>query len=122
MSRTKTMKSPTRALYHALAAVVSLILIGNGGFAFSDIKQNTSDRFPEGMVWIPGGTFSMGSNDALARRVEQPPHQVEVAGFWMDKTEVTNAQFKQFVAATDYVTTAELAGNASACLETHERH
>lgn len=72
---------------------------------------------PEGMVWIPGGEFSMGSTieseslcgvpgttaDAL------PVHRVSVDGFWMDTTEVTNEQFAKFVAATGYVTVAEQA-------------
>lgn len=61
---------------------------------------------PEGMVWVPGGTFWMGCEncempDAL------PVHLVEVDGFWMDRTPITNAQFAQFVKATGYVTIAE---------------
>jgi formylglycine-generating enzyme required for sulfatase activity len=61
----------------------------------------------EGMVWIPGGTFSMGSTDSLARADESPVHRVRVEGFWMDATEVTNTQFAEFVRATGYVTLAE---------------
>jgi formylglycine-generating enzyme required for sulfatase activity len=56
------------------------------------------------MVWVPGGVFWMGStqfDDA------QPVHKVLVDGFWMDWTEVTNAQFRKFVDATGYVTVAE---------------
>jgi sulfatase modifying factor 1 len=64
---------------------------------------------PDGMVWVPGGEFTMGSDSAEARRVEQPPHRVRVTGFWMDQSEVTNAQFGEFVAETGYVTTAERA-------------
>lgn len=60
-----------------------------------------------GMVWIPGGEFLMGSTDALARPDERPVHRVRVNGFWMDATEVTNAQFAEFVRATGYVTVAE---------------
>ena len=59
---------------------------------------------PAGMVWIPGGSFEMGSK---ILRVEEPVHTARVAGFFMDETEVTNAQFAEFVAATGYVTTAE---------------
>lgn len=59
------------------------------------------------MVWIPGGTFDMGSTDPLARPDESPVHRVRVDGFWMDETEVTNAQFRAFVAATGYITVAE---------------
>ena len=62
---------------------------------------------PEGMVWIPAGTFSMGGDSDQARPDEFPKHFVEVHGFFMDVTEVTNAQFEKFVAATAYVTTAE---------------
>lgn len=62
---------------------------------------------PPGMVWIPGGECTMGSNDGDAREDEKPPHQVKVNGFWIDETPVTNQQFKAFVDATGYVTTAE---------------
>jgi sulfatase modifying factor 1 len=70
---------------------------------------------PPGMVWIPGGAFAMGSNDASASmcslpgvtRDAQPIVRVAVDGFWMDVTEVTNAQFAAFVTATKYVTIAE---------------
>lgn len=64
---------------------------------------------PPGMVWIPGGVFGMGSTDPLARPDESPVHRVRVDGFWMDETEVTNAQFAAFVKATDYKTVAERA-------------
>jgi formylglycine-generating enzyme required for sulfatase activity len=62
---------------------------------------------PPGMVWIRGGEFTMGSNDPHASRAEGPAHRVRVDGFWMDQTDVTNAQFRAFVYATGYVTTAE---------------
>lgn len=65
-------------------------------------KDNT-----EGMVLIPGGTFLMGADNEQARPDEYPKHKVSVDGFWMDATEVTNAQFRAFVEATGYVTTAE---------------
>lgn len=63
----------------------------------------------EGMVWIPGGEFTMGCDDPIARPDERPLHRVKVDGFWMDETEVTNAQFAKFVEATGYETTAERA-------------
>jgi formylglycine-generating enzyme required for sulfatase activity len=59
---------------------------------------------PEGMVWIPGGTFWMGTEEFADAR---PVHKVYVDGFWMDRTEVTNAQFAKFVAATGHVTVVE---------------
>lgn len=62
---------------------------------------------PDGMVWIPPGTVTVGSDHPSARANEQPPHRVHVDGFWMDATEVTNAQFRMFVEATGHITTAE---------------
>lgn len=62
---------------------------------------------PAGMVWIAGGEFTMGSEDAIARVNEKPPHRVKVSGFWMDIAPVTNAEFAKFTAATGYVTVAE---------------
>jgi formylglycine-generating enzyme required for sulfatase activity len=59
------------------------------------------------MVWIPGGTFQMGADDPSALPRERPAHRVRVDGFFIDATEVTNAQFRAFVDATGYVTTAE---------------
>jgi len=69
------------------------------------IKNNT----PKGMVWIPSGTFYQGAhtNDKLAMGHEKPQHQVQIDGFFMDVTEVTNAQYAAFVEATGYVTVAE---------------
>lgn len=58
----------------------------------------------DGMVWIPGGTFEMGSDEFVDAR---PVHPVSVKGFWMDEHEVTNAQFAAFVKATGYKTVAE---------------
>ncbi|MEZ5962961.1 MAG: formylglycine-generating enzyme family protein [Planctomycetota bacterium] len=64
---------------------------------------------PPGMVWVPGGEFTMGGDTSDAKGDERPPHRVRVGGFFMDATEVTNAQFRAFVEATSYVTTAERA-------------
>ena len=70
---------------------------------------------PAGMVWIPGGEFSMGSEDPTseicggpdAMPDARPIHRVYVDAFWMDANEVTNAQYARFVMATNYVTLAE---------------
>ena len=64
---------------------------------------------PEGMVWIPGGEFTMGSEHPEAWPNEAPEHRVRVDGFWMDTHEVTNAEFAEFVEETGHVTTAEVA-------------
>ena len=57
------------------------------------------------MVWIGGGTFRMGSDRHYPE--EAPVHRVTVDGFWMDRTPVTNRQFRAFVRATGHVTFAE---------------
>jgi sulfatase modifying factor 1 len=59
-----------------------------------------------GMVWIPAGTFAMGTDDARFPDAG-PVHPVRVGGFWIDRTDVTNAAFAKFVATTGYVTVAE---------------
>ena len=59
------------------------------------------------MVWIPGSTFLMGTNDKESFPNERPAHLVQVESFWMDEHDVTNAEFANFVEATGYVTTAE---------------
>jgi len=64
------------------------------------ISQVESD-----MLWIPGGTFRMGSEEFYAE--ERPVHEVSVDGFWMDRNIVTNEQFSRFVEAKGYVTLAE---------------
>jgi len=64
---------------------------------------------PEGMVWIPGGEFTMGWNGQFARRDESPLHRVKLDGYWIKRTPVTNAEFAAFIDATGYVTTAEKA-------------
>ncbi len=61
---------------------------------------------PDGMVWIPPGKFSMGS-DYQPFGDARPIHTVELQGFWMDRTPVTNEQFMAFIRATRYVTVAE---------------
>jgi formylglycine-generating enzyme len=61
---------------------------------------------PPNMVWIPGGIFRMGSDKHYPE--EAPAHRVTVDGFWIDRTPVTNRQFKQFVKVTGHVTFAEV--------------
>ncbi len=65
----------------------------------------------ENMVWIPGGSFLMGGKDAQTLPDARGLHRVFVSGFWMDETEVTNAQFKEFIDATGYITSAERSPN-----------
>ena len=74
--------------------------------AMADLHHDAPGSPPaDGMRWVPGGTFVMGSDRHYAE--EAPAHQVAVDGFWMDRCAVTNAEFRRFVDATGYVTLAE---------------
>lgn len=73
--------------------------------------QEPSSPRLDGMVWIPGATFRMGSDDHYPE--EAPAHMVKVDGFWMDASPVTNAQFGKFVEATRYITFCEIAPEAA---------
>jgi formylglycine-generating enzyme required for sulfatase activity len=78
-------------------------------------KTPAPSKAPKGMVWIPGGEFSMGSNvedESLCSikgitKDAAPIHRVYVDGYFMDETEVTNEQYAAFVKATGYITVAE---------------
>ena len=72
-------------------------------------NQSPPKEAPEGMVWVPKKQFKQGAKegDKMAMKREKPSHQVEVDGFFINETEVTNKEFKAFVEATDYVTLAE---------------
>jgi sulfatase modifying factor 1 len=80
---------------------------------FSNMDSSASgitasgDTSNKGMVYIPGGNFSMGADNQQADKDEYPKHEVTLSPFWIDKTEVTNAEFQKFVNATGYITTAE---------------
>jgi len=71
----------------------------------------TEARTPRtGMVWIAGGMFRMGSDRHYPE--EAPEHSVKVGGFWIDRTPVTNRDFRKFVNATGHVTFAEIRPDA----------
>lgn len=81
-------------------------------------KKYNIDEVLEEMIWIPGGTFVMGSDDHYPE--EAPKHPVKIDGFWISQTPVTNRQFARFVEETGHVTLAEksagcagLSGSAS---------
>jgi formylglycine-generating enzyme len=131
MSRNAARKPPTPAPKNRLlngimaaALVAVLVLIGIEAYgtvnrpraakptsAAADetpVKLNAPEPpgpAPEGMVWVPGGEFWMGTDDGPPD--QQPRHRVYVDGFWMDRTEVTNAAFEKFVASTGYATISE---------------
>jgi formylglycine-generating enzyme required for sulfatase activity len=92
----------------AIAAGVVAVLIAGLGLGLWLYRPSSADSVdaPPGMVWIPPGEFWMGTNDP-AFPDANPQHLVKLDGFWMDATEVTNAEFQRFVEATGYKTTAE---------------
>ncbi len=69
------------------------------------VSRTSANADAEGMVWVSGGSFTMGDDETYAD--ESPARHVRVDGFWIDAHEVTNAQFAEFVDATSYVTVAE---------------
>ena len=96
------------AIIVAAITMVILWLVPEG----MRIARNRDTRMREAsagsdMVRVAGGSFTMGANDGAPD--EQPLHDVRVNEFWMDRTEVTNAEFGRFTKATGYLTTAELA-------------
>jgi formylglycine-generating enzyme required for sulfatase activity len=70
-------------------------------------NERPPDSLSDDMVWIPGGTFRMGSDRHYPE--EAPVHRATVDGFWIDRTPVTNRQFKAFIKATGHKTFAEIA-------------
>jgi formylglycine-generating enzyme len=75
----------------------------HGGASAADGSATTT-RW-ENMVWIPGGTFSMGSNSFY--REERPVRTERTEGFWIDRCPVTNGEFGRFADETGYVTFSE---------------
>ena len=100
-----------------LGFLVVIVVAGAIGFGAAEwlapskarpaVILGDGQRGPAGMVWVPGGGFLMGSDHKLSQPNERPAHPARVKGFWMDRHHVTNAQFRAFVDATGYVTTAE---------------
>src|SRR5438309_4725739 len=118
-------KTDVRRIIFTLIAVVSFspapaqwLDAQEGSSAFEPTLPNKTrapGKAPEGMVWIPGGEFSMGAAVSgkgiqempMASNDSEPVHRTYVDGFWIDATPVTNAQFEKFVRATSYITIAE---------------
>jgi len=110
--------APHRRRWRAMLALVAAVVVAtSGGYALwhagaagpasNPIEIGDGVAGPAGMVHVPGGEFLMGSDSKLAQPNEKPAHKVRVHGFWMDQHHVTNAEFRKFVEATRYVTTAE---------------
>lgn len=99
-----------RASSRRLALITCLITcLMTGAATLGAQRAWRMPNAPAGMVWIGGGKFLMGNASRQSRANEQPVFEARVDGFWMDATDVTNAQFAAFVQVTGYVTTAERA-------------
>ncbi len=96
---------------------IGLLILGMGAFGLTYLltprpsvpRISPQLNSADGMVLISGGEFRMGTDDKNAWSDERPSHRVRVDGFWIDVSEVTNKQFRVFVEATHYATTAERA-------------
>ncbi len=95
-----SLRAETRSLLTSLPAEMKTALIVNE----PEVNDADTKRIAD-MAWIPGGTFVMGNNHGPPD--EAPRHAVALDGFWIDTTEVTNAQFSEFTEATGYVTLPE---------------
>lgn len=92
--------------------IYTLILALFFGSFLTSCKDSTNQNqkqkaTPVGMVFIPAGTLSMGGDNDQADTNEYPKHEVKIQSFYMDESEVTNAEFTKFVEATNYKTIAE---------------
>lgn len=113
MSRAGKIAAAALGLALVAAAGLSWIWVSGGRRAEVAVKAEPSRCLAAsldaggprpGMVWVPGGTFAKGDT---VYAEEQPVRQTKVAGFWIDRHEVTNDEFAAFVKATGYVTVAE---------------
>ena len=94
-------------LWISLAGVAAVIGVLWLGLRRAQPAKHDPGPPPPGMVWIPPGKFWMGLPDDPHCPDASPQHEVSMSGFWIDATEVTNAEFAKFVAATNYRTVAE---------------
>jgi len=91
-------RTGSAALRRAIALLLFAFVVWSGGEAIAA-------PCPDGMVYIPGGSFKMGAENKYIE--ERPAENVAVDAFCIDRHEITNAEFAEFVAATGYVTVAE---------------
>ena len=83
--------------------IIALLLLQPTSYAAAKdgkpyvLSQSTITKLIEEMVWVEGGSFIMGSDKTTALKREQPQHQVTIDGFYIAKTEVTQALFKELM-------------------------
>ncbi|MBN8550088.1 MAG: SUMF1/EgtB/PvdO family nonheme iron enzyme, partial [Deltaproteobacteria bacterium] len=76
-------------------------------FAEETAPKVATLRTEGGMVLLPGGEFWMGTDSPRSMPNERPKHRVKLSQFWIDRTDVTNADYEAFVKQTGYKTVAE---------------
>ncbi|MBI3359702.1 MAG: SUMF1/EgtB/PvdO family nonheme iron enzyme [Chloroflexi bacterium] len=103
----------TRAPTQTLSPTLTLTPRATPGFTPSLSPGSTlvSDKDGMAQIFVAAGPFEMGSDSGLSD--EQPVHTVTLDDYWIDRTEVTNAMFTEFVKATGYQTEAEAHGRSS---------
>ncbi|AEC20402.1 hypothetical protein PT7_1862 [Pusillimonas sp. T7-7] len=108
------MKQHAKIILSVIAILASAGAVGTyvayssaSGSSAPTVKLGDGKNGPANMAWVPGDEFLMGNSHKLSQPNERPAHQIRVSGFWMDVHDVTNAEFRRFVEATGYVTTAE---------------
>jgi sulfatase modifying factor 1 len=104
---TELSKSSPEIAARWLVLVVSVALAGCASTSRYEPTTVSALGPSAGMVWIPAGDALVGTDDPLAPANEHPARHVHLDGFWIDRAEVTNAEFLAFVEATGYVTVAE---------------
>lgn len=114
MSRKLYLLIGTTILVCGLLLGAVVLTPGSGTAGKADLLVEAPEATPDGMVWIAGGSFVMGTpalpvgrNPDRIKADEYPAHPVELDGYWMDATPVTNTMYAEFVAMTGYVTFAE---------------
>lgn len=108
-------RSATQRRYFGAAAATLVCVAGAAGVmlegrwrdAHAAVVAGDGRNGPRDMVLIPSADFLMGTDSRMALPNERPAHRVRLSGYWIDRHDVTNAEFGAFVAATGYVTTAE---------------
>lgn len=101
------MIKPIRTILLISSVLISLTSCKNN--SEKKVVKIVKNEIPKGMVWVESKTFLQGAKDSdkYAMPREKPAHMVTVDGFYIDVTEVTNKQFKEFVQKTKYITVAE---------------
>jgi len=90
------------SLFFVLAILLTACGGGDSGLGSGEVgntREKTASTDKMEMILIPGGVFQMGGLNDKAQPDEEPDHKITLKSYWLDKTEVTNAQYAMCVAA-----------------------